>query len=391
MARLHLKFGADPSMLQHGLEARATMKFWFWAIGRQGSKGIVKTVFFAGMDPKLSWGIIGTGNIARQFCVGVNASRRGKLMAVGSRSAASAAAFAATHHIPKSHGSYEELLVDKSVEAVYISLPNTMHHEWTIKALRAGKHVLCEKPFAANTADSEAMFDVADKLGLMLIEAFMYRAHPLTHAVMASYRRGDIGELQLIRTSFCYRTTKIEGNIRFDPALAGGGLMDIGCYCINFARFFACEEPSNISVAALKHAGGVDRVAVGTMLFPRGIVGSFTCGMSLQADNTAYLCGTEGYIEIPIPWKPPAVGATYTIVRATPPRMDQAGLAAVGSVPNSGPRQTFIVDANMDLYGLEADDFAATVLDGKAPMLTRHDTLGNMRVLDEMRRQIGVR
>ena len=356
---------------------------------RQGSKGIMKRVFFAGMKTKLSWGIIGTGNIARQFCAGVNTSRRGRLMAVGSRGAASAAAFAATHHIPNPHGSYEELLVDKSVEAVYISLPNTMHHEWTIKALQAGKHVLCEKPFAANTADSEEMFDVADKLGMVLIEAFMYRAHPLTQAVMASYRRGDIGELQLIRTSFCYRTTRIDGNIRFDPALAGGGLMDIGCYCINFSRFFAGEEPSSVCAVAIKHSGGVDRVAVGMMVFPRGIVASFTCGMSVQADNTAYLCGEEGYIEIPIPWKPPAVGARFSVVRATPPRMDQAGLAATGSVANSGPRQTFTVDANMDLYGLEADDFAATVLDRKAPMLTRADTLGNMRVLDEMRRQAG--
>ncbi len=341
------------------------------------------------MHNKLSWGILGTGNIARQFCIGVNASHRGKLMAVGSRTAESAAKFAATHQIPVAHDSYEGLLADPRVEAVYVSLPNTLHREWTIKALQAGKHVLCEKPFAANTVDSEAMFDVAEQRGLVLIEAFMYRAHPLIHAVIESVRQGDIGTLQLIRTSFCYRTTRIEGNIRFDPNLASGGLMDIGCYCINFSRHFAGEEPSSISAIALKPAGGVDQVAAGMMLFPRGLVASFTSGMSLQADNTAYLCGTEGYIEIPIPWKPPAIGATFSIVRATPPRMDQTGLAAASSVPNSGPRQTFTVDANMDLYGLEADDFAGTVLDGKPPMLTRQDTLGNMRVLDEMRRQVG--
>ena len=342
------------------------------------------------MTEKLRWGILGTGNIARQFSSGVNASRRGQLAAVGSRSHDSAATFAATYGIPVAHGSYEELLADNAVQAVYVSLPNTMHHEWTIKALRAGKHVLCEKPFAVNTAQSEEMFEVAEKAGLVLIEAFMYRAHPLTHALMASVQSGDIGELQLIRTSFCFRTTRTDGNIRFDPAMAGGGLMDIGCYCINFSRFFAGGEPSSVSVVALKHPGGVDQVAAGTMLFPKGIVAGFTCGMSVQADNTAYLCGTEGFIEVPIPWKPPAQGATYTIVRATPPRMDQAGLAAMKSTPNSGPRQTFTIDANMDLYGLEADDFAATVLDGKPPMLDRRDTLGNMRVLDEMRRQIGL-
>lgn len=340
------------------------------------------------MNEKLSWGILGTGNIARQFCVGVNASRRGRLAAVGSRSIESAAAFAQTHQIPAHYGSYTAMLADESVRAVYVSLPNTMHHEWTIKALQAGKHVLCEKPFAADTAEGEEMFDAAEKLGLVLIEAFMYRAHPLTHAVMDSLRRGDIGELQLIRTSFCYRTSKVDGNIRFDPSLAGGALMDIGCYCINFARMAAGAEPASISVIGLKHKGGVDRVAAGTMLFPRGIIASFTCGMSVQADNTAYLCGTEGYIEVPIPWKPPMTGATFNVVRATPPRMDQAGLEATRSVPNSGPRQTYSVDANMELYGVEADDFAATILDGKPPMMSRQETIGNMRVLDEMRRQV---
>ena len=341
------------------------------------------------MHKTLSWGIIGTGNIARQFCVGVNASHRSKLAAVGSRTAQSAAAFAATHHIPTAHPTYDALLADPAVEAVYISLPNTMHHEWTLKAVRAGKHVLCEKPFAVNAEEGEEMFDAAARQGVVLIEAFMYRAHPLTHAVMDCYRRGDIGELQLIRTSFCYATKRIDGNIRFDPNLAGGGLMDVGCYCINFSRYFAGEEPSGVSAVAVRHASGVDQVAIGSLVFPRGVVASFTCGMSLQADNTAYLCGSEGYIEIPVPWKPPVKDAKFAVVRATPPRMDHAGLAATITAPNSGPRQTFTVDANLELYGLEADDFAGTVLDGRPPMLTRQDTHGNMRVLDEMRREIG--
>ena len=340
------------------------------------------------MSRKLSWGILGTGNIARQFCVGVNASRRCRLAAVGSRSAASAEAFGDVHGILRRHGSYEALLADREVEAVYVSLPNTMHHAWTIAALRAGKHVLCEKPIAANLAESVEMFEAAERCGKVLIEAFMYRAHPLTHSIMASLRRGDIGELQLIRTSFCYRTTKIEGNIRFNPALAGGSLMDIGCYCINFARMAAGAEPTVVSAMALKHESGVDRVAAGMMMFQGGIVSSFTCGMSVQADNTAYLCGTDGYIEVPIPWKPPSLGAMFSVVRATPPRMDQAGIAATKSVPNSGPRQTHAIDANMELYGLEADSFAATVLDGEPGMMSREETLGNMKVLDEMRRQV---
>ena len=339
---------------------------------------------------KLSWGIIGTGNIARQFCVGVNGSRRSQLSAVGSRSIDSATQFASTHQIPKAYGSYDQLLADSKVDAVYISLPNNMHHEWTLKALAAGKHVLCEKPFATTVADSQEMFEYAKKHGKVLIEAFMYRAHPLMHAVMASVQRGDIGRLHLIRTSFCYRTTRIDGNIRFDPALAGGGLMDIGCYCISFSTLFAGCDVVDCQIMARKHASGVDHVAVGTMDFANGILGSFTCGMSLQADNTAYLCGDEGYIEIPIPWKPPQTGATCSVVQATPPRMETPGIAATKSMPNSGPRQTYTVDAGMELYGVEADAFAAAVLDGKEPFMSESDTIGTMRILEKFRRQLGL-
>jgi predicted dehydrogenase len=340
------------------------------------------------MSEKLRWGILGTGNIAGQFCVGVNASRRGVLAAIGSRSPESAEGFAARHEALAAYGSYEQVLADPAVQAVYVSLPNTLHHEWTIKSLRAGKHVLCEKPLAVDAAESQEMFDVARKQRRVLIEAFMYRAHPLTHAVMACYQRGEIGQLQLIRTSFCYRTSRIAGNIRFDPSLAGGALMDVGCYCINFSRFFSGADPLNIAATAQNHESGVDQVAAATMLFPSGIVATFACGMSVQADNAAYLCGTEGYIEVPIPWKPPAHGATFSVVRAPPPRQDQPSSSSKPTSPNAGPRQTFTIDAGMDLYGLEADDFAATVLDDKPPMMSAEESIANMRTLDEMRRQI---
>jgi predicted dehydrogenase len=342
------------------------------------------------MSDRLQWGILGTGNIARQFCVGVNACRRGTLAAVGSRGLGTAMPFAQTHGIPTAHGSYDDLLADRQVQAVYLSLPNSLHREWTIKALEAGKHVLCEKPIATSAAEAQEMFDVADRHERVLVEAFMYRAHPLTHAVMETFRQGEIGALKLIRTSFCYRTRKVAGNIRFDPALAGGALMDIGCYCVNFSRMVVGAEPVSFTALGQRHEGsGVDVVAAGTMLYPDGVVASFTCGMLVQANNAAYICGDEGYIEVPVPWKPPECGAAYSIVRATPPRMDAAGLRAAESQPNMGPRKDFTVDAGMELYGVEADDFAATVLDGKAPMMTAAETVGNMRVLEEMRRQVG--
>jgi D-xylose 1-dehydrogenase (NADP+, D-xylono-1,5-lactone-forming) len=337
------------------------------------------------MSRRIQWGILGTGNIARQFAAGVNVSRRGELTAVGSRSKESAETFARSYHIEYPYDSYEKMLGDDRVDAVYNSLPNSMHHEWTIKALRAGKHVLCEKPFAVNAHQAEEMFDVAKKMGKVLVEAFMYRSHPLTHAVEAAVAEGVIGKLRLIRTSFCYKTSKIDGNVRFSRELAGGGLMDVGCYCINFSRLFAGCDPERVSANAHFHETGVDDLLTATMQFPNGILASFSCGMIAQADNTAQLCGSEGFIEIPVPWKPLAKDSIFVIARGTPPRMDGPAKA-----PTTPPRETRRISVDGELYGIEADDFAATVLDSEIPRVTRNDTMGNMRVLDEMRRQIGL-
>ena len=335
------------------------------------------------MSDRLRWGILGTGNIARQFCAGTSTASRSTLAAVGSRSAESAAAFARTHHIPNAYECYEKLLADPQVDAIYNSLPNSLHHRWTIAALQAGKHVLCEKPFAVNTAEAQEMFDVARRCGRLVVEAFMYRSHPLIHAVKKAVVEGAIGELRLIRSSFCYRTTKVPGNVRFDAGLAGGGLMDVGCYCINFSRWFAGCEPTRVQGSGHFHESGVDDRVVATMEFPNGILASFACGMSAQADNTATLNGTDGYIEIPIPWKPPANESIFIIARGTPPKMD--GPAKSNGLP---PRETVHVPVNGELYGIEADAFAACVLDGSTPWITPADTLGNMRVLDQLQADI---
>jgi predicted dehydrogenase len=335
------------------------------------------------MADELRWGILGSGNIARQFATGLKSSRRTAVVAAGSRNLETARDFAGQRGIPRAYGSYEDLLADPDVDAVYNSLPNSLHHEWTIKALRAGKHVLCEKPFAMDLRQSVEMFNVARQTGRVLVEAFMYRSHPLTKAVVATVRSGAIGDVRLIRTSFCYRTTKIDGNVRFVPDLGGGALMDVGCYCIDFSRLIAGAEPTTVHASARLHPTGVDEVVVGTMHFPGDVLASFTAGIGLQADNTAYVCGTEGYIEIPVPWKPPVTGAIYTIARATPPKQDDP---APVKVP---PRETRTVDADRELYALEADDFAATVLDGKPPAVSEADTLGNMAVIGEVRRYFG--
>jgi len=334
----------------------------------------------------LRWGVLGTGNIAGQFAQPMSSAPRCKLAAVGSRTISSAREFAQAHEIPHSFGSYEELIACDDVDAVYISLPNSMHHAWTLAALRAGKHVLCEKPLAANAPEAQEMFDQAERSGLLLMEAFMYRSHPLTHAVQSAIREGVIGQIKLIRTSFCYRTIRVAGNIRFSRELAGGAMMDVGCYCLNFARMIAGAEPINVCAAGKLHDSGVDESAAVVLAFPNGILSTFSCGMSVQADNAASICGTEGFIEIPIPWKPPVEDAIWISGRATPPRQDSPGKA-----PSDHPRLTHRVSASMPLYALEATDFAASVLDHIPPRVSREDSLGNMRLLDEIRRKIGVK
>ncbi|MDB5357989.1 MAG: Oxidoreductase [Phycisphaerales bacterium] len=335
------------------------------------------------MTTTLRWGILGTGNIARQFAASFGSARRGVLAAVGSRQSLSAQSFAQAHRIPAAFGSYEQVLHAKDVDAIYVSLPNSMHREWTIRALQAGKHVLCEKPIANNAAEAQEMFDVARRTGRLLMEAFMYRSHPLTLAVLDAVRGGAIGQVRLIRTSFCYRTTRVSGNIRFDPALAGGVLMDVGCYCVNFSRLIAGAEPSRVQAVGQMHESGVDEIAAAVLQFPGSITATFSCGMSVQADNAAHICGTEGFIEIPIPWKPPVQNATWTLAHSTPPKMDLAAKAIT-----TPPRQTFTVSADRELYALEADDFAQAVFDGKPMRVSEEDSLGNMRVLDALRTQV---
>lgn len=336
------------------------------------------------MANRLRWGILGTGNIARQFVAGLKTSKRGVVTAVASRERASADRFAVELQIDATPGSYDALVNHPEVDAIYVSLPNALHHAWTIKALRAGKHVLCEKPIASNASEAQEMFDEAKRAGRVLIEAFMYRSHPMMLAAVEAVRSGAIGNVKLIRSSFCYRTQRIEGNIRFNPKLAGGALMDVGCYCTSFSRMVVGAEPTRVHAAGHLHASGVDDLVAGTLHFPNDIVASFTVGMGVQADNTAYLCGDEGYIEIPIPWKPPATGATFTLARQTPPKMDLAAMK--GALPP--PREVRTFDAGIELFGLEADDFAATVQDGIAPRVTEQESVGNMVVLDELRRQV---
>lgn len=339
------------------------------------------------MATRLRFGILGTGNIARQFAEGVAGSARCDVVAVGSRSSDSAAAFGEKHRIASQYGTYEALLADPNVDAVYNSLPNSLHHEWTIKALRAGKHVLCEKPLACTAAEAEEMFDAAERAGRVLIEAFMYRTHPMMREVVGHVRGGAIGKLKLIRASFCYATKTIDTNIRFKPDLCGGAIMDIGCYTVDLGRLLTGEHPSSILVSAHAHDTGVDDYAAGTLTYPSGVMLSFCCGQTVQQNNIALIGGDTGYIEVPVPWKPPVTGAAYTLKGQTPPKQDAASGQSPGAAPPPDERR---VDAGGPLYGLEADAFAETALDGRPPFMSREDSLSNARVLQQLRGLAGL-
>jgi predicted dehydrogenase len=311
---------------------------------------------------KLQWGILGTGNIAQQFCTGLAGCKTGTAAAVGSRRRESAEAFAQRFGIPKSYANYEGLIADPHIDAVYVSLPNSLHCEWTLRAIQAGKHVLCEKPIAASENEAKKMFDAAREAGKVLIEAFMYRAHPQTREVMEKLRASAIGEVKLVRTSFCFRTNKVEGNIRFDRDLAGGALMDIGCYCISFSQMAARSDVVEMAASGLLHRGGVDEIVAGSLKFANGVIAGFTCGMTVQADNTAYIFGTDGHIEIPRPWKPLAEDARYKV---------------------NG--QEYVVNAGRDVFGVEADVFAASVKDGAPPFFSEAESLATIKILDKLR------
>lgn len=322
------------------------------------------------MSDRFRWGVLGTGNIASQFAADLAALPRHELACAGSRSLATAAAFC-DRFGGAPLGSYDAVLERSGLDAVYISLPNTMHARWSIKALSAGHPVLCEKPLAVSRGEAGSMFAAARKADRLLVEAFMYRCHPQTLGVLEAIRRGDIGRVTHVRTSFLYRTNKIEGNIRFDREMAGGALMDVGCYCLDFSMFVGGAGIERLHVVRREHERGVDVMSSGVAELSNGVHASFVCGMDTHSDNTARISGTEGYIQVSVPWKPRNDTAGYTLARGTPPRQDLApGQKALAPPPESIP-----TPSPLPVYALEAEAFARAVRGEAEPFMAEQDSL----------------
>jgi predicted dehydrogenase len=254
-------------------------------------------------EGRVRWGVISTANIGRTAVnPAIQASSNGELVAVASRDPERARSFAEAHAIPRHYGSYQALLDDSDIDAVYNPLPNSLHLEWTVRAAEAGKHVLCEKPLAVDERECREMA-AAEANDVKLLEAFMYRFHPRTDRVVEMVRRGVIGELRTIRSAFTFRLTRPD-NIRLDPELGGGSLMDVGCYCVNVSRTLTGTEPVKVQATAQWAASGVDEQLVGTLLFPDGVTAHFDCALTMERCESYEVAGTDGYLTVPASFLP---------------------------------------------------------------------------------------
>jgi predicted dehydrogenase len=253
-----------------------------------------------GMSEPVRWGIVSTADINRKLIPGLRASEKAELVAVASREQARADAYAREWDIERAYGSYEALLDDPDIEAVYISLPNTLHCAWSIRAVEAGKHVLCEKPMSRHPDGVAEAFDAAERAGRLLTEAFMYRHSPQTARLAELVADGAIGELRLIRSTFSYGLYD-ESNIRLQAGVEGGALMDVGCYCVSGSRLLGGEAESVFGEAWFGPTG-TDWVLTGILRFPGDVLATFDCGTALIDRDELEAIGSEGTLFVDDPW-----------------------------------------------------------------------------------------
>ena len=326
---------------------------------------------------KLAWGIIGTGNIAKAFARGVAASTTGELLAIGSRTQESADKFSDEFNVPRRYGSYEALLADPDVQAVYISTPHPMHAEWAIKAAEAGKHILCEKPIGINYPQAMAIVEAARRNDVFLMEAFMYKCHPLIAKLVELIKEKAIGEVRMIRASFSFHAGwNPEGRL-LNNALGGGGILDVGCYTTSVARMIAGAalgkdfvEPIEVKAVGKIGESRVDDYTAALLRFPGDIIAQVSTGVQLNQDNSLQVFGVGGNIFVPAFWKPDKLVVSR----------------------NGQPVEEIVIDDAKNIYTYEADMVAANISNrqAKPPAMTWDDTLGNMRTLDTWRLGIGL-
>jgi predicted dehydrogenase len=318
-------------------------------------------------DP-VRWGVLGCADIAvRKVIPAMQRSAACDVVAIASRDADRAAVTADALGVSRHHGSYDALLADPDVEAVYLPLPNHLHAPWTLRAAAAGKHVLCEKPLALSTAEAGEMIDGCRRAGVELMEAFMYRLHPLWTTVHALVADGSIGDLQAIQAFFSYRNTD-PGNIRNIAAYGGGALMDIGCYPISVARWMFGREPTDVIASVRRDPSFGTDVLTSAVLDFDGRHATFTCSTQLEDDQRVHLVGTAGRLLVPIPFN-------------IPPDRPTEIIRAAGGDPPVAPGIEVITVPAADPYEVQADAFSAAVRgDGPVP-IPPTDSIGTLAVI----------
>jgi predicted dehydrogenase len=342
----------------------------------------------------LNWGLIGAGEIARVFANGLRFSQAGRVVAVASQTPGKSASLAADFGIPKHYASYEALLADREVAAVYISTIHPFHARWTIEAARAGKHVLVEKPMAMNHTEAAAMLQAARANDVFMMEAFMYRCHPQTQKLAEMVRSGAVGKVKLIRSTFSFAAAYNPASRLFAKEKGGGGILDVGCYPVSMTRLLAgaalgkpFANPISLKAAGVIGPTGVDHYAAATMEFEDGIIAQIICGVDCEMPRDAGVYGEKGWLSVSNPWLPssPCRDATMPLPLDTHfPTEKIIFHPARGQEP-----QEIAVPADRDLYTYEADMVAEHIADRQAPVMSWDDSLGNMALLDQWRREVG--
>ena len=320
---------------------------------------------------ELRWGVLSTAKIAREKVIpGMMRADRCRVVAIASRDVARGSVVAGELGIPTLHDSYEGLLADQDVDAVYIPLPNHLHAEWAIAAAQAGKHVLCEKPLAMTAEDAQRMVDAARAAGVLLQEAFMYRIHPSWVAVRELVASGRIGRLTAVQSWFSYFNDD-PANIRNIREFGGGALFDIGCYSVNLSRMLFDAEPTDVRASSVvDETSGVDVLTAGILAFADGVA-TFTCSTRVEADQRVDIYGTTGRISIGIPFNIPPDRPTHVFVTA-------------GGEPPVAPATETLTFETADPYAVEAGAFAAAVLDGVPLPVEPEDAVANLRVIERV-------
>jgi predicted dehydrogenase len=324
------------------------------------------------MASRLRWGILATGNIAHQFAEGLKQSKTGELVAVGSRTLPRAEEFTAKHG-GTPHGSYEELINDPNVDVVYIATPHHTHMDDTIAVAKAGKGILCEKPFTLNALEAERALAAVKEANVFFMEAFMYRCTQQTAKIREWIQSGIIGEVKLVNAEFAFQASEEWANFRNDPALGGGGLMDVGSYCVSLARLAMGEEPTDAYYISQRSEKGVDWIASGLLRFSGDRSAVFQTGVGIICRNNAAIYGDKGRITIDDPWKQ---GEGKKITR-------WEGWNTVAEEFEMGV-------SNAELYANEADAVAEFFENKECPHVTIEDTMQQMRTLDKLRASAGI-